>query len=171
MHSQTCHVGMCPPAQQLWCCQAQEAMFTKSGMLAGALHYRMTLSAEACERAVQKYEPPSGDLAEQIEKDFGSLDKLVADFNPKTAAIQVRSSLPHSAVSTVPCKRLTIISMHGWLHEGHDSAEHLRCACRVRGGAGWAGASLWGSCCMQAPPTRIPWCSRCAPRSCFCAFL
>lgn len=41
--------------------------------------------------AVQKYEPPSGELAQQIEKDFGSLDKLVAEFNPKTAAIQVRS--------------------------------------------------------------------------------
>lgn len=38
---------------------------------------------------MQKYEPPSGDLAEQIEKDFGSLDQLVADFNPKTVAIQV----------------------------------------------------------------------------------
>ena len=38
---------------------------------------------------MQKYEPPSGDLAEQIEKDFGSLDKLVAEFNPKTVAIQV----------------------------------------------------------------------------------
>jgi hypothetical protein len=43
--------------------------------------------------AVQKYEPPSGALAQQIEKDFGSLDKLVADFNPKTAAIQVRSRM------------------------------------------------------------------------------
>ena len=39
---------------------------------------------------MQKYEPPSGELAQQIEKDFGSLDKLVAEFNPKTAAIQVR---------------------------------------------------------------------------------
>ena len=38
----------------------------------------------------QKYEPPSGDLEKQIEKDFGSLDKLVAEFNPKTVAIQVR---------------------------------------------------------------------------------
>lgn len=37
---------------------------------------------------LQKYEPPSGDLEKQIEQDFGSLDKLVADFNPKTAAIQ-----------------------------------------------------------------------------------
>ena len=44
--------------------------------------------------AVQKYEPPSGDIAQQIEKDFGSLDKLVADFNPKTAAIQVHPCLP-----------------------------------------------------------------------------
>lgn len=43
---------------------------------------------------VQKYEPPSGDIAQQIEKDFGSLDKLVAEFNPKTAAIQVRPCLP-----------------------------------------------------------------------------
>ena len=48
--------------------------------------------------AVQKYEPPSGDLAEQIEKDFGSLDKLVADFNPKTVAIQVHFLLPHDIV-------------------------------------------------------------------------
>ena len=66
-----------------------------------------TRRAEACECAVQKYEPPSGDLAEQIEKDFGSLDKLVAGFNPKTAAIQVCFTLPpHGAVC--PTRSVTI---------------------------------------------------------------
>lgn len=34
------------------------------------------------------FEPPSGDLAEAIETDFGSVDKLIAKFNPKAAAVQ-----------------------------------------------------------------------------------
>ncbi|BDA51019.1 Superoxide dismutase [Mn], mitochondrial [Coccomyxa sp. Obi] len=34
------------------------------------------------------YEPPSGEIAKQIEADFGSLDKLIPMFNAKTAAIQ-----------------------------------------------------------------------------------
>ncbi len=38
---------------------------------------------------LQDFEPPSGEIAKQIEADFGSLDKLIPVFNAKTAAIQV----------------------------------------------------------------------------------
>ncbi|EIE21219.1 superoxide dismutase [Mn] [Coccomyxa subellipsoidea C-169] len=36
----------------------------------------------------EDFEPPSGEIAKQIEADFGSLDKLIPMFNAKTAAIQ-----------------------------------------------------------------------------------
>ena len=36
---------------------------------------------------LQDFEPPSGEIAKQIEADFGSLDKLIPVFNAKTAAI------------------------------------------------------------------------------------
>lgn len=35
--------------------------------------------------------PPGGDLLKGITAKWGSLDKFVADFNAKTAAVQVRS--------------------------------------------------------------------------------
>ena len=47
---------------------------------------------------MHKYELPSGNHAEQVEKDFGCLDKLVAVFNPKTVAIQEHSLPPHGTV-------------------------------------------------------------------------
>jgi len=34
------------------------------------------------------FEPPSGELLEAIEKDFGSLDAMVKKFNGSTAAVQ-----------------------------------------------------------------------------------
>ena len=90
------------PSMELSHCRGLHALFCMLQQLALDLASLHTCRAEACECAVQKYEPPSGDLAEQIEKDFGSLDKLVAGFNPKTAAIQVHTLLPHGAVCPTP---------------------------------------------------------------------
>lgn len=42
-----------------------------------------------CRSYPQDFEPPSGDLAKAIEAEFGSVDSLIAKFNPKTAAVQV----------------------------------------------------------------------------------
>lgn len=36
----------------------------------------------------QDFEPPSGELAAAINAQFGSLDQLIAKFNPMTAAVQ-----------------------------------------------------------------------------------
>ena len=41
----------------------------------------------------QDFKPPSGDLANAIEKDFGSLDGLIGKFNPACAGIQVTDQL------------------------------------------------------------------------------
>ena len=38
---------------------------------------------------LQDYEPPSGAIADAIEKDFGSLDALIAKFNPMAVGVQV----------------------------------------------------------------------------------
>ena len=38
----------------------------------------------------QDCRPPSGELLKAIEGRWGSLDKFVAEFNAKTAAVQVR---------------------------------------------------------------------------------
>ena len=61
----------------------------------GSLCARLTVTLAI----LQDYEPPSGEIAKQIEKDFGSLDKLIPVFNAKTAAIQVRISLPQDIPS------------------------------------------------------------------------
>ncbi len=52
----------------------------------GRREARPGLSAGAARR--QDYEPPSGELLDAIERDFGSLDDMVSKFNPKTAAVQ-----------------------------------------------------------------------------------
>jgi len=43
---------------------------------------------------LQDYEPPSGELLDAIERDFGSLDDMVSKFNPKTAAVQAPPPRP-----------------------------------------------------------------------------
>ena len=113
---------------------------------------------------MQKYEPPSGDLAEQTEKDFGSLDKLVADFNPKTVAIQVLIVPP----SGTPCP-----TSHRYTHAAH------REVCRVQPHfAGllralflllWGRPPLIGHACLCmlliGVPTHLPAWLQCVPGS------
>ena len=38
---------------------------------------------------MQDFEPPSGDLASAIERDFGSVEDLSKKFNAKAATVQV----------------------------------------------------------------------------------
>ena len=44
---------------------------------------------------MQDYEAPSGAIAQHIEKDFGSLDALIAKFNPMAVGVQARAGMLH----------------------------------------------------------------------------
>ena len=64
---------------------------------------------------MQDYEPPSGAIADCIEKDFGSLDALIAKFNPMAVGVQVRACMPSALL----------------VHAQHDGASMVQAGKRV----------------------------------------
>ena len=62
-----------------------------------------TVGARAFPACMQDYEPPSGAIAEHIEKDFGSLDALIAKFNPMAVGVQARMHAACAALHSPAC--------------------------------------------------------------------